>query len=204
MSVLNIGAGYYYGDGTYGSSTSTGSYRNDTVSLSDIRRMSKNTAAGYSQQFEMIQAYMENGQVDKALKKYDSIFEEVKASNTAGGEILNDSQTASIMSNAYAYATGSSLMTQVSDKTSSPIWSGLVQGLPIIGMFCEDMTTAEAMAKMEGEKPTFGEKLQEYAGAAASGAAAGAALGLVTFGPIVGAIGGAIWGAGQVLLKDMF
>ena len=72
MSLLNIGTGTYYGDGTYGSNvtgTSSTGYTRATSSV-NFRTMSNNIASGYSADMEIIQKYFEEGKTDKAIEKY--------------------------------------------------------------------------------------------------------------------------------------
>ena len=134
-------------------------------------------------------------------------MDDVQESNSYGSYTINESQAASILNKAYAQATGSSFMDDLDKKTASPYFSGLAQGIPVIGLFCNDTTKAEAFAKLDGDKASFKDKVKEYLGAATTGAATGAAVGLcsfVPFGPIAGAAIGAGVSVVQTLLKDLF
>ena len=208
-----INTGSYFGQGIVCGSSAAGSagYTNRVVTSSHINSMSRNTAAGYEQQMEIIEKYLKAGEVDKAIKKYESLMEEAQESNSYGNYTINESQAASILNKAYANVTGSSFMDDLDKKTASPFWSGLVQGIPLVGIFCNDTTKAEAFAKLDGDSVSFKDKIKEYAGAAASGAATGAAIGAVSgFGlasaPFagVGAVVGGLIGIGQAILKDLF
>ncbi|MBQ7287139.1 MAG: hypothetical protein IJW73_05200 [Candidatus Gastranaerophilales bacterium] len=208
-----INTGSYYGQGLVSGSASFGSATGSRriITSSNINSMSRNTAAGYEQQMEIIEKYLKSGEVDKAIKKYESLMEDAQESNSYGNYTINESQAASILNKAYANVTGSSFMDDLDKKTASPFWSGLVQGIPLVGLFCNDTTKAEAFAKLDGDKVSFKDKFKEYLGAAASGAATGAAFGAVSgFGlasaPFagVGAVIGGIIGFGQAVCKDLF
>ena len=209
-----INTGSYYGQGLVsGGSVSFGSAASGkrVVTSSNVNSMSRNTAACYEQQMQLIEKYLKSGETDKAIKKYESLLDDAKESNSYGNYVINDSQAASILNKAYEQATGNSFLDDLDKKTASPFWSGLVQGIPVIGLFCNDTTKAEAFAKLDGDQVSFKDKFKEYLGAAASGAATGAAVGAVSgFGlasaPFagVGAIGGAIVGFAQAVLKDIF
>ena len=211
MTGLSLNLGSYYGGGM---TTSTGSGYggyNQIITSARVNSMSRNTGAGYGQQMEIIEKYIKAGEIDKALNKYQSLFDEIKSSNTYGNVTINDSQVATIMANAYATATGTDLTDALDKKTASPFMSGLLQGIPLVGLFCEDTTEAEAYAKLDNDKTSAKDKVKEYFGAAASGAAAGAGIGAVLgmgavswlSAPVGAAIGAGI-GVVQTFLKDIF
>ncbi len=205
---LCVSTGSYLGGGVSGSGYGNG--YNKTVTSANIRTMSRNTGAGYEQQMHIIEKYIKQGDIDKALVKYNNLFDEIKASNSYGNKVIDDYQVASIMANAYESATGVELADALDKKTTSPLLSGILQGIPLIGLFCEDTTSAEAYAKLDNEKTSFKDKGLEYGGAMASGAAVGAAIGgfcgagvfsWATAG--IGAAIGAGVGALQTFLKDI-
>ena len=199
--------GSYYGGGVSATTGSGYGGYNQLITSTRVNSMSRNTGAGYAQQMEIIEKYIKAGEIDKALNKYQGLFDEIKSSNTYGNVTINDSQVATIMSNAYAAATGTDLTDALDKKTASPFMSGLLQGIPLIGLFCEDTTEAEAYAKLDNDKVSVKDKAKEYLGAAASGAAAGAGIGCLScipFGPVVGAAIGAGVGVVQTFLKDIF
>lgn len=206
---LGLNLGSYYGDGSMGGGYSGSGY-NQVVSASNIRSMSRNTGAGYEQQMHIIEKYIKHGEIDKALDKYNSLFDEIKSTNTYGNKTITDSQVTTIMSNAYQNATGTEITDALDKKTSSPFASGLLQGIPIIGMFCQDTTSAEAYAKLDNDKVSAKDKAFEYAGAMSSAAATGAAIGTAVggwafgAGTVIGAAIGAGVGFVQTFLKDIF
>ena len=210
-----INTGTFYGQGLVSGTGSVGAFGSATggrvVSSANINTMSRNTAAGYEQQMQIIEKYLKNGEVDKAIKKYESLLDDAQESNSYSNYTINESQAASILNKAYAQATGSSFMDDLDKKTASPVLSGLAQGIPVVGLlFANDTTKAEAFAKLDGDKVSFKDKAKEYLGAATSGAAAGAAIGTATgawtlgAATVVGAGIGAIVGVGQAILKDLF
>ena len=204
-----LNTGNYYGSGyTSGGYGYGGAGR--VASSQTYRRMGINSASGYSADFELIQKYMKNGQVDKAMKLYQSLFDDIQQSTSGYGYTMNDSEVQSVLKSAYESATGTSMISSIEKNTDGAFVSGLFQGLPIVGLFACDTTEQEALATYANDKVSFKDKLKEYGGALLSGlgtgAAAGAAIG--AFGGPIGAVGGAAIGAvigiGQTALKDIF
>ena len=203
-SSLNLGAlntGNYYGNGYTGSagSTSAYSYGNREASSTNIKRVSGNIASGYASDFEIISSYMKRGETDKALALYESLFEEVKETATNYGYNLSDSQIETILSNGYAGVTGSSITGAIEKNTCGALMTGVLEGIPVIGLFMNGTSEQEGMAQLSGEKTSAKDKVKEYIGAAASGAAIGS---IVSF-PVGTIIGGAV-GIGQAIIKDLF
>ena len=209
---LCVPTGTYFGDGytSLGSGSSySGSGYNKVVTSANINSMSRNTGAGYDFAMTEVGKYIKNGEIEKALSKYQELFDEIKASNSYGNKTIDNYQVQTIMSNAFISATGCDITDAVDSKTAKPIVSGLLQGIPIIGLFVEDTTRAEAYAALDNENVSFKDKAKEYGGAMASGAAAGAAIGTALgswsfgIGTAVGAAIGAGVGALQTFLKDI-
>ena len=167
MTGLNIGTGTYFGDGTYGSgTTNTGSGFRQTRAASsvNINTMSRNIAAGYSSDIELIQKYLEDGKTDKAIEKYGSLFKDVKTTAGNYNYSLTDSEIQSILKNAYEGSTGVSIVESIEANTSGSFWTGFKQSIPIIGWFCNETSEAEALAKLAGDEVTTKDKALEFAG----------------------------------------
>ena len=202
---LNLNAGSYYGSGY-------GSYSGKRVASStNIGRVAKDIASGYSSDFEIINTYFKQGKTDKALALYDSLFDDVQSSTTNYGYTLTDSQVESILNSAYQNATGSTLLTTVDKTTSSAFATGLAEGIPLIGLFVNGTSRAEATAKLAGQSTDLKDKFVEGLGAVISNAgtyaAAGAAIcGLPSggIGAVPGAIIGGLAGAAVGILKTIF
>ena len=185
MLGLGVTTGTYYGDGyvSAGSSSSRASY-NKTVTSSKLNQLSRNAAANYSLQMETIQNYLEDGKVEKALELYEELFSDIKSTSTMGDITLNDSQIATIASNAYAGNTGSSIVESVKENTCGSFWTGFKQSIPIVGLFCNGTSEAEAMAQLTGTEVSAKDKALEFLGMAV-----GTVAFLAISGPVLGAVG---------------
>ncbi|MBQ4646542.1 MAG: hypothetical protein IJB79_04255 [Candidatus Gastranaerophilales bacterium] len=166
---LNIGTGTFYGDGGYGSSlsgsTGLGQHRRATSS-SNFRTMSRNIAAGYSSDMEIIQKYLEDGKTDKAIEKYESLFNDIKATTGNYNYQLTDAEIQSILKSSYEATTGASVIDSVEENTCGSFMTGFKQSIPILGLFCNDTSEAEAIAKLTGDEVSFKDKALEFLGMA--------------------------------------
>lgn len=161
---LNISGGNYYGSG----STSSGTYgRTRSASSANFNTMSRNIASGYSSDMEIIQKYLEDGKTDKAIEMYESLFDDVKETTSNYNYELTDSEIKSILKNAYQSSTGYSILDSIEDNTSSSFWTGFKQSIPIFGLFCNDTSEAEAVAKLSGQEVSTKDKVAKFAGMAA-------------------------------------
>lgn len=198
---LSLNTGSYFGNGisSVGGGYSAG---NRTASSSNLNRVSRDIAAGYSQNMEFINLYLEQGEVDQALKLYDELMDEVKQTAGDYGYNLTDSQVATTLNNAFYSATGTKFTTAAVENTHGSFVTGLIEGLPIIGWFANGNSKAETVAKITGTEPSVKDEIKEGAGAVLSGAAAGAAIGSCI--PAVGTVVGAVVGGALGLAKTIF
>jgi len=192
---LNLGS-VLGGSSSYGYSGSTGTMR--TARRAQINSISRDIAEGYSADIDVINKYLQMGKVSKAASKYDNLLDEVRQTANTYGYQLSDSQIESILSKAYGTNFGTSLTNAAMEDCRSPFVTGLLQGIPIVGFFCESYSDAEVLAKTTGGQTSMMDKVKEGVGAALAGVAAGFLCGgnpIVTFG--LGA-----WGVAQMLIKD--
>ncbi len=166
MSLLNIGTGTYYGDGSYGSTLTgtSGTGYTRATSSTNFRTMSNNIASGYSSDIEIIQKYLKDGKTDKAIEKYESLFEDIKTTTGNYRYSLTDSEVESILKTSYENVTGTSLTDSIEKNTSGSFMTGFKQSIPIFGLFCNDVSEAEALAKITGDEVSTKDRLLEVAG----------------------------------------
>jgi len=205
MGVLNINSGTYFGNG-YTPSTSGYGYSNRVASGTNINRISRDLMSGYSQDLEILDEYLNDGDFANAMLQYEYMFEDVRETAENYGYDLTDSQIRSALSDAYRKTTGNSLTAQANKNTSSPFVQGFKEGVPIFGWFgAEAYSTPEANAKITGKKVRGVDKVAEGTGAALSSAAVGAAIGTAIcpgLGSLIGAGIGAVAGISAVGIKD--
>ena len=196
-SGLNLGT--YFGNGYTGYSGSGSVYSPNgakVASSSVINRISRDLANGYNQEIEIIQMYLNKGDVNKAAKAYNELLNDAKASTSDYGYSLTDKQIESTLNEAFRNATGSSFVTSVEEETHSPFTTGLIEGIPIVGLFAQGKSYDEAIAKAKGKYTSIGDKMKEWAGAALTNAGSYAAIGAAMGAPAagVGAVPGAMIG----------
>ena len=203
---LTLNTGSYYGSGYSG-----GFSGNRVASSTNINRVARDITSGYSSDIEIINNYFKQGKINKALNLYDSLIDDVQTTTGNYGYSLTDSQVSSILNDAYANATGTTLLETTEKTTSSPFVTGLIEGIPIYGLFANGKSNAEVTAKLAGQNTDIKDKIVEGIGAAlsngASYAAAGATIaGIMTGGtlaPVGAAIGGGI-GIAVGIIKTIF
>lgn len=187
-SSLNLGT-YNGGYTSVGSANANSRTRN--ASSVNISRVSKDLSAGYSQNIDIIQKYLQNGDIAQAMQVYEQMSEEAKVTAQNYGYTLTDSQVSSMVDNAFGNRTGASFVQAATQDAKSPFVAGLLQGLPIVGLFSQSYSNAEALAKVTGNQTRSVDKVTEYAGSILSGAAAGfVATGFNPIGAVVGGVVG--------------
>ena len=228
---LNVNTGYRFGNGYVSSTGSTAasssSYTTRNASNINLTRIAQDVAQGYNQDLEVINLYLQQGSISKAITAYDRLIDNVKLTANNYGYNLTDSQITSIANQAFFNATGMTFINSISDSTGTSFEHGLAEGIPFIGsLFTQPYTDAEAIAKITGTEVEAGDVALECAGAAlpraaigavagavavstaASGSAlAGLKIGAIAGGPagaIAGAIVGTLIGVGAVLIKNAF
>ena len=200
-NTFNLNTGTYWGDGTTKAVAGyNGGCGNRNASSTQLNRISRDIATGYSSDLSIVSAYLQKGETDKAIDLYQDIIMDAKATAMDYGYSLTDSQIESILNNAYGNLTGVSMNQDVSDNTSGSFMTGLKQGIPLLGLLSNGTSSDEALAEMSGGKASVKDKVVEYGGAMASGAAIGTAIGGFPVGTAVGAGLGAL----QTLVKDIF
>ncbi len=197
---MSLNTGNYYGGGY---TTGGYSYGNRVASSTNLNRVSRDITSGYSSDLEIINSYFKQGKTDKALRLYESLFDDVKTTAKNYGYSLSDAQVQTILNNAYSASTGSTLLTTVEDTTLSPFWTGVKEGIPIFGWFANSTSNIEARDQIAGEQTDFKDKFAEAAGSVISNACTLGAIGLFG-GPVVAGIAaaaGAVVGIVKTILK---
>lgn len=197
----HLNAGKVYGSGNYTScSGGTGGCTSTRpLTSSEIKRMSKDISAGYSDDMENIFKYANKGEVAKAIEKYQNLDSDVDASVETYGHPVTEGNKRTIKSNAYQGNTDEDLATLLCEKTTNPFMTGVIEQLPVYGWFFHDgISDDEVLERLSGDEPNIKSQAMEYAGAIAGGLATGAVIG--TFIPIpgigtgIGAALGAVFG----------
>ena len=177
--MLNFSGSSYYGFGTATGTAGVNGYKRATTS-SNFKTMSRNIAAGYSSDIEIIQKYLEDGKTDKAIEKYESLMDDIKTTTSGNYNFsMTDSEIESILKSAYEATTGTSMLDSIETNTCGSFMTGLKQSIPIFGLFCNDTSEAEAIARLTGDEVSWKDTVLEIAGMA---------VGTVAFGLIGGGI----------------
>ena len=197
---LTLNTGSYFGSGYSGTNPycAKSSYGNRVASSTNLTRVSRDLAQGYSEDIDIMNDCFEEGNVKEALRMYKELFEDAKQTAENYGYDLTDSQIRSSINTAFQNRTGTSLTGQASLNTHSSFVTGLLEGVPVVGwLFAEPNSSADARATIRGKAaPSFGEIAKETAGAAVSSTAAiGALAGLSTVVSASGVTGGILAGA---------
>ena len=194
---LKLNTGKCLGNG-YVQLSDGSSSTNKVASSTNLTRVSRDIAQGYNQNIEVINLYLQQGNVDQALALYQELFDDVKQSSADYGYELSDSQVSSIVNQAFSNQTGTTFASAMEENTSSSFVTGLKNGIPVVGwFFTQKDSNADALAKLTGTKPPARATAAECAGGAISVAAFGAAIGTaICAGPgtVIGAIAGGVVG----------
>ena len=202
---LTLNTGTYFGGGYTGATQRTGAsaYNNRVASSTNLNRISRDLAQGYMQNMSIIDLYLKQGNINQALASYDSLLENVKQTANAYGYQLTDAQISSALDEAYQKATGNSFTYTIADNTKSPFLTGLIEGIPVVGLFANGNSNAEALAKLDGTEVREVDKISEGIGAVLSNAGAYAAIGALGggVGIAIGAVAGAVVGLIKCAVK---
>ena len=208
MSAFSYGlnTGNYFGNGyNYSTGTTNSNSPNSKVASSvNLTRVSRDIAQGYNQDIEVVNLYLQQGNLTQALIQYDELIEAAKTTASEYGYSLTDNQVTSIVNQAYYNTTGSTFVNTVESQTHSPFVTGLIEGVPVLGWFFgQSYSDAEAVAKVSGTKVRGVDKVAETAGSVISGAATGAAIGAIcpVGGPLIGGIIGGVCGFLSTAIK---
>ena len=177
---------------------------NRVASSANLSRISRDIAQGYNQDIEVINLYLQQGNVDEALALYQDLFDNAKGTAESYGYELSSSQVSSIINQAYTNQTGNTFMQSIEGNTSNPFVTGLRNGIPIIGwFFTQHDSNADALAKVTGTQTPSRATATECIGGTLSGAAAGAGIGTLIC-PGAGTAVGAIIGGIAGILRGLF
>ena len=206
MSYATSSLGYYggtfFGGGSASSNGRTSNvYGSNVASSANLTRVSRDITQGYNQNIEIINKYLEQGNIDQAFKLYNSLFESVKNTSDGYGYELDDGQIASIVNDAYLNSTGSTFIDSIDQSTHSPFVTGLLEGIPIVGWFTNGNSNSEAYSKLTGTEPPEIDKNVEAAGVGVVAGIAGLASVALIGGPVGWAIAGGI--AANAVLTHM-
>ncbi len=212
MTVFSLGSvdtSVYTGTRADGivSTNNGGSQSGKVMSTYNTERVTKNFAATHSSDISNIEKYLQAGKIPEAMEIYEELLTEAQEQFGAYSYSDEGLSYESIVDDAFALKSNTNLRFSdlITEDKHKPVVTGLLQGIPLVGLFFDSYSDAEALAKVSGIETRFTDKLAELFGGAASGAAAGAAYGLFTGGAlsIPLALGGALLGAGQVIVKGI-
>ena len=114
------------------------------------------------------------GRTDDASEEIDKLIEELK--QYPQYKNYNDKEIRAVLRNAYQNATGSDIVKDIEENTSSNFFQGVKQGLPFGGLAANKTTRAELIEKVTDVPQSKGSKTAEVAGAMIAGT--------LTYGPI--------------------
>ncbi len=207
FSLGNIDTTVYTGSRAEGLVSTGGNSSAGTVmSTYNTQRVTQNFAATHSSDIRNVEKYLETGKIPEAMQIYQELLNEAQEQFGAYSYSEDGLSYDSIVDDAIAMKSQSGLRfsDMMTENKHSSVVTGLLQGIPVVGLMFDSFSNAEALAKTTGIKVRATDQLLELFGGVASGAATGAAagaFGLFGIGLIPGAIAGGIWGGLQVIGK---
>lgn len=161
----------------------------------------------FHQRIEIIKTFTEKGDKSSALREYNSVVKD--AYNLLNQEEYKYSrdQVRNMISDLYAIISddGEDFTINITKNAKSPFVTGLIEGIPIVGLFCNGESDQEIASQSKGSELDTKYKVIETLGSVtsnmASAAAIGAGIGLIG-GPAGAAVGAAV-GAGVGLISGI-
>lgn len=156
-----------------------------------------------SQDIEIMHKYIQEKKSDSAMELRDEAIKSICKFASASGYVLDEKQASSLLNEAFKDLTESSLVELISENIQGSFITGLLEGIPLVGLMFNSTSKDEALSEISGIKPkkiNAGEILGAMSSGFVSGAGVGSFFGLGV-GTIVGGIFGAIAGGVQYYLK---
>ena len=161
---------------------------NNLASNSAITTMKRNIGATYST--SSAQASLLSGDVNQAIASFKNTLSCATRSVDDYGYDMDDEQKKSIAKGAIGH---DEFLSAIMQNTSSSFWTGVKEGLPLIGLLTQGTSTAEAIAELNGTEASTRNKVIEGLSSLVVPVALGAAACFIS-GPI-----GWVAGAGAIL-----
>lgn len=170
----------------YGDSIYTSSYRrtsNETATTSVMTSTKRDITAQYAADFEEIKILLSQENTKGALEACEDVKDEMrKYLEKQYGDEYNKSMLKTLFNGAYESCIGESIY-EAANYSSGSFRTGFFQGLPIAGMFANDLSSAEVIEQLTGKEIRFADKFWEKFGKVA---------GAMTSGGIVAGVAAAI------------
>ncbi len=195
---LYLGQNYggYSGIGTGGSIFGSGYGGSSRVTS----KVASYLRTEYSDTIEKAKRYLAQGDFDKAMDKIESLRDHASEFAVQCGQSADDEQISTILNKA-----GANFNSYVDENSRDSFMTGVLNGIPIVGLFFDTYSKQEIQAKLGNEDVRLVDNMKESSGKIISGAATGAIAGFAVGGPLTALAGAGIGVAiafGQNLIKE--
>ena len=180
------GSGLYLGatGGGYTGSLLSSSYGGSSYGGSRVTtRVASYLRQEYSDTIQDAQRYLAEGDFNKAMQKIESLREHAKDYSADMGQSIDDEQISTALNRA-----GADFDNYIDENSKGAFATGLFNGIPLIGLFCDSYSKGEVQAKLNNDEVRMSDKIGEGIGKVISGGGTGAAIGAFA-GPIGALIG---------------
>lgn len=123
----------------------------------------------YSQQSQNISTLLDANRNDDAAKEFEKLVNSIKAAPQYS--MCTDAEARAIAQSHYRNATGSNLVNDIQEKSSSSFVQGLKMGVPILGLFESSNSREDLVSKVTGAPASAKDAVAKGFGACLSGGA---------------------------------
>ncbi len=131
------------------------------------------SSSSFAQQCQAIEYLLQNGRTDDAMKKYDSLYEDMASNAYYQGYTENEIKT--LLQEKYLEATGTTVVNDISANSTSAFETGAQSSIPVVGLLFSNNSKDDFIAEATGTETSGWSKVKTGAGVAATAAASGVA-----------------------------
>ncbi|MCD8023904.1 MAG: hypothetical protein LUE64_00015 [Candidatus Gastranaerophilales bacterium] len=135
------------------------------------------SSSSFAQQCQAIEYLLEQGRTDAAMDKYDDLYEDMASNSYYSGYTENEIKT--LLQEKYLDATGSTIVSSISESADSAYTTGVKSSIPIIGALYSTNSADDFIAEATGTETSGWSKVKSALGVVTGttlSAAAGAGI----------------------------
>lgn len=131
------------------------------------------SSSSFAQQCQTIGYLLQNGRTDDAMKQYNALYEDMAANPYYQGYTENEIKT--LLQDKYMEATGTTIVNDISTKSTSAFNAGALSSVPIVGFLLNTNSKDDFIAQATGTEKSNLSKVKTGLGVAATTVGSGLA-----------------------------
>ncbi len=135
------------------------------------------SSSSFAQQCQAIEFLLNQGRTDDAMAKYNDLYKDMASNSYYEG--YNENEIKTLMQDKYLTATGTTIVNDIANNSSSSFAAGAKSSIPIVGALNSNNSSDDFVAEATGTKKSGWSTVKKGAGVVAGvGASAGAVYGI--------------------------